>query len=94
MMSDSQDPDSPSKEQATISASSADSQNGTNTVAIEQQVMVKGFRFWAIILSLSITGALSTLEATIVSTALPTIITNLNGGDKYLWVGNAYLLSM
>lgn len=54
----------------------------------------KGFRFWGIIATLSIAGNLTALEATIVSTALPTIITDLNGADKYLWVANAYLLSM
>jgi MFS family permease len=34
------------------------------------------------------------LDATITSTALPTIIADLDGGDLYIWVINSYLLTM
>ncbi|EPT06037.1 hypothetical protein FOMPIDRAFT_1021147 [Fomitopsis schrenkii] len=36
---------------------------------------------------------LSALDQTIVSTALPTIVEKLGGGDDYGWVGSAYLLA-
>lgn len=36
---------------------------------------------------------LSALDQTIVATALPRIITNLNGFDQYTWVSTAYLLT-
>lgn len=36
---------------------------------------------------------LSALDLTAVSTALPTIANQLQGGDEYVWVGSAYALS-
>jgi hypothetical protein len=84
----------PDKEQVTSSARSTDQTSSKNATVTDQSPVKKGFKFWAIIATLSIVGNLSALEATIVSTALPTIITALNGADKYLWVANAYLLSL
>ncbi|KAF2138627.1 uncharacterized protein K452DRAFT_256263 [Aplosporella prunicola CBS 121167] len=54
----------------------------------------RGVRFWLIIAGLSITGLLVALEATIVSTALPSIIADLGGADSYVWVIMAYFLTM
>ena len=54
----------------------------------------KSLRFWAIILSLAVTGLLTALEATITSTALPTIIDSLGGASLYVWVINLYFLTM
>lgn len=68
--------------------------NSDKMPVASQSPSKKSFRFWAIIATLSIAGNLTALEATIVTTALPTIIADLNGADKYLWVANAYLLSM
>ncbi|KXN92227.1 hypothetical protein AN958_08680 [Leucoagaricus sp. SymC.cos] len=36
---------------------------------------------------------LAALDQTIVATALPTIVSKLNGGSRYSWVGTAYMLS-
>ena len=52
----------------------------------------RGARFWAIITSLAVTSILSALEGTIVSTALPTVVQALGGGELYLWVVNGYFL--
>ncbi|KAL7932070.1 MFS general substrate transporter [Trichoderma chlorosporum] len=49
--------------------------------------------FWAIIMALSITGLMSAVEGTIITSALPTITHALGGGDTYVWVPNAYLLA-
>ncbi|KAF8532577.1 MFS general substrate transporter [Gautieria morchelliformis] len=49
-------------------------------------------RFWIILASLCLTLFLSALELTAVSTALPTIVSELNGRD-FVWVGAAYALS-
>jgi hypothetical protein len=93
-MSEDQDQVAPDKEQVTSSTLSTDQNSSDKMIVANQSSVKKGFRFWAIIATLSIAGSLSALEATIVSTALPTIITDLNGADKYLWVANAYLLSL
>ncbi|EEA23259.1 hypothetical protein TMatcc_002117 [Talaromyces marneffei ATCC 18224] len=93
-MSSEHDQASPDKEQATASTHSTD-QNIIGNMAVANQLSTKkSYRFWAIIATLSIAGNLASLEATIVSTALPTIITDLHGANKYLWVANAYLLAM
>ncbi|KAK3987326.1 MFS general substrate transporter [Cladorrhinum sp. PSN332] len=50
-------------------------------------------RFWAIMATLSVIGLLSALENTVVTTALPYIATQLDLGDDYIWVTNAFFLS-
>ncbi|KAL7942077.1 MFS general substrate transporter [Trichoderma barbatum] len=54
---------------------------------------LRTWRFWAIIMALSITGLMSAIEGTIITSALPTITNALGGGDTYIWVPNAYLLA-
>ncbi|KAI1754843.1 major facilitator superfamily protein [Xylaria castorea] len=51
-------------------------------------------RFWAIIVAISFAGLLTALEATITSTALPTIVAALGGGELYIWAVNGYFVSM
>ncbi|TVY17886.1 Efflux pump FUS6 [Lachnellula arida] len=53
----------------------------------------RGLRFWLIILALAATGLLSTLEGTIISTALPTIVRDIGGGELYTWAVNGYFLT-
>lgn len=48
------------------------------------------FMFWAVLAALSLTGMLAALEATIITSALPTITNALGGGSSYVWVANAY----
>ncbi|KAK9440013.1 MFS general substrate transporter-like protein [Metarhizium brunneum] len=54
----------------------------------------RDLRFWAILLAIAFSGLLSALEATITSTALPTVIAELGGGDLYIWAVNGYFLAM
>jgi hypothetical protein len=54
----------------------------------------KGFRFWAILVVLSLASLLTALEATITSTVLPVLVADLGGGDNYIWIANAYLLTL
>lgn len=54
----------------------------------------KGLRFWMIVVALSFTSLLTALEATVTSTALPSIIADLGGGDLYIWAVNGYFLTM
>lgn len=53
----------------------------------------KSFRFFAIIAALALSGLLTSLEATITSTALPTITADLGGANLYVWVVNGFYLT-
>ena len=52
-----------------------------------------GWRYWAVITALSVTALLPAMEGTVVSTALPSIIQDLHGGELYVWVVNSYFLT-
>ncbi|RYP12299.1 hypothetical protein DL765_007410 [Monosporascus sp. GIB2] len=51
------------------------------------------FRFWAIMGSLAMTGLLSAIEGTIITSALPTITQALGGRSFYIWVPSSYFLA-
>lgn len=51
-------------------------------------------RFWAIIFTIAIMSILSALENTAVITALPYIATQLDLGENYIWVTNAFFLTV
>lgn len=51
------------------------------------------WRFWVIFPALCITGFLSSLEGSLVTTAMPTITNELNTGSNYIWVINAFFLT-
>ena len=51
------------------------------------------WRFWAIVAALCVTGLLVAVEGTVTSTALPSIIKDLQGGNLYVWVINGYFLT-
>ncbi|KAH6673324.1 MFS general substrate transporter-like protein [Halenospora varia] len=63
-----------------------------NDAAGKKPSFERGPRFWAILGALSVTGMLSALEGTVVSTALPTVVHELGGGDMYIWAVNGYFL--
>jgi EmrB/QacA subfamily drug resistance transporter len=50
-------------------------------------------RRWAVTAGLLLGIFLAALEATVVSTAMPTVVASLGGLDQYSWVFSAYLLS-
>ncbi|KIY01553.1 uncharacterized protein Z520_03105 [Fonsecaea multimorphosa CBS 102226] len=77
-------------EKAEITASQ-DAQLSTKPITGRSK---KGLRFWMILVALSFTGMLTALDATITSTALPSIIADLGGGDLYIWAVNGYFLTM
>ncbi|KAB5576168.1 major facilitator superfamily protein [Coniochaeta sp. 2T2.1] len=54
----------------------------------------KGPRFFIILFVLALTSLLTSLEATVTSTALPSIVADLGGGDNYIWISNAYFLTI
>lgn len=51
------------------------------------------WRYWAIIIALSVVALLPAVEGTVVSTALPVIVHDLGGGKLYVWVVNSYFLT-
>jgi len=53
----------------------------------------KDSRFWMILVALCVTCLAQAAEGTITSTALPTIAADLNIGDEFVWVPNAFLLT-
>ena len=53
----------------------------------------RGWTLASIVAGLLLTLALSALDATIVGTALPRIVGDLHGFDRYSWVVTAYLLT-
>ena len=58
-----------------------------------EQPVAKGWRFWMVFPPICISTLFAALEATVTSTALPTISAVLNAGDEYTWYANAYLLT-
>lgn len=65
----------------------------TPSGANDQRVRLRGFALASVLIALMLTLLLAALDQTIVSTALPTILTDLNGFDRYTWVVTAYLIS-
>lgn len=53
----------------------------------------KGSAFWLSFLAILVSVFLSALDLSAVPTALPTITDDLNGGDKFIWIGSAYGLA-
>jgi len=74
-----------------------DPQEASDTTDIEVSISAKRFdrskRFWAIIATLAVMGLLSSLENSVVTTALPFIVTQLDLGADYIWVTNAFFLT-
>ncbi|KAL2869147.1 major facilitator superfamily domain-containing protein [Aspergillus lucknowensis] len=54
----------------------------------------KGPRFWAIIVVLSLISLLTSLEATVTSTVMPSLVADLGGGENFIWISNAYFLTL
>lgn len=54
---------------------------------------IQGIALFSIIAALMLTLLLEALDQTIVGTALPKIIAQFQGFDRYSWVGTAYLLA-
>ncbi|PIG79299.1 macrolide phosphotransferase k [Aspergillus arachidicola] len=74
-------------------ASPAEHAGANSSTTNVQATQKHPWRFWAIIIALSLTGLLSTIEGTIITSALPTITKALGGSSAYIWVPNAYFLA-
>lgn len=45
-------------------------------------------------MTLAIVSLMTSLEATVTSTALPSVVADLDGGEYYIWISNAYFLPL
>jgi len=61
--------------------------------AVLPSVVLTKRRRWAVTAGLLLGIFLAALEATVVSTAMPTVVASLGGLDQYSWVFSAYLLT-
>lgn len=52
----------------------------------------RGFRFWAIIIGLGISTLLAALEHTVVTTAGPLILEDLDLKENFVWITNAFFI--
>ncbi|KAI4592508.1 hypothetical protein KJ359_011090 [Pestalotiopsis sp. 9143b] len=53
----------------------------------------RGFRFWGIMTALCAVSVMASLENSVVVTAGPAIVADLNMGEDYIWISNAFFLS-
>jgi EmrB/QacA subfamily drug resistance transporter len=66
----------------------------TDHALIEQpHVILSNKRRWVVTAGIMLGMFLAALEATVVGTAMPTVIASLGGLDRYSWVFSAYLLT-
>jgi MFS family permease len=70
-----------------------DSTNVSSEVVHYTGANLKGFTLFAVLGSLLLTLLLEALDQTVVSTALPRIISTLQGFDRYTWAVTAYALA-
>ena len=63
------------------------------TATTDSKPRMRGFALISVIVALMLTLFLEALDQTIVGTALPRIIEELHGLDRYSWVVTAYILA-
>lgn len=59
-----------------------------------EQTLKRGWRFWVMFPGLGLTAALTALDATVLSTTLSTIVDSLQSDSLFIWLLNAYYLTM
>ena len=59
----------------------------------EQDDFHPGLRLWIVIIGLGVTLLLTALENTAITVAIPIIVSELELGEKYIWVTNAFFIS-
>ena len=63
------------------------------TAGTNSKLRLRGFALISVITALMLTLLLEALDQTIVGTAMPRIIEELHGLDRYSWVVTAYILA-
>ena len=73
--------------------SSAQGREATNDEQeVEAPQFKTGFRFWAVMAGLGVASLMASLENSVVVTAGPAIVADLNMGDEYVWISNAFFI--
>ncbi|KUI71857.1 putative MFS-type transporter YusP [Cytospora mali] len=54
----------------------------------------RSWRFWGIIVSMQLISMLTALDTSAVSTAMPSILEDVGSSDGWMWIANAYFLTM
>jgi MFS family permease len=76
-----------------ISGAAVDASVPSSLLSPVEPPAKKGWRFWAIFGAICVTAMLAAVESSVTSTALPTIVHELDAGPLYIWVVNAYFLT-
>src|SRR5436190_14638062 len=66
---------------------------GSTTRQLRPVLGISNRRRWAIVAGVMTGMAIAALEATVVGTAMPTVIASLGGLNHYSWVFSAYLIT-
>jgi len=67
-------------------------ENATSARDSESQDFERGWRFWVIIIGLAVSTLLASLEHTVVTTAAPYILEDLNLKENFIWITNAFFV--
>jgi len=67
-------------------------EKATNPKESEPEDFERGWRFWTIIIGLAVSTLLASLEHTVVTTAAPYILEDLNLKENFVWITNAFFL--
>lgn len=79
---------------STLESKEISGHNKNPTAKERSQHFKRGPRFWLILFVLALVSLLTSLESTVTSTILPSIVADLNGGEYYVWIANATFLTM
>lgn len=66
---------------------------GVSATAVQRTNQITGQRKWWAFATVLVTMFFSSLDQTVVSTAMPTVISDLHGFDLYTWVFTAYMMT-
>lgn len=83
------------KPDGSLSPPSIDENHGNSSGASDPAETLdfkRGFRFWVIILGISVTSLQGSLENSVVVTAGPAIVNDLGMGEEYIWITNAFFI--
>ncbi|KAI8716446.1 hypothetical protein NCS52_00938500 [Fusarium sp. LHS14.1] len=70
-----------------------DMSSNDNPPESEPAAPKKGARFWLVFIAIALTTFLAALDTSIISTALPTITSDLGSNSLYVWIVDSYLLA-
>ncbi|KAM7214160.1 Major facilitator superfamily domain containing protein [Rhypophila decipiens] len=68
------------------------SDKSSSSIVEKEAEFERGFRFWTIIIGLGITTLLASLEHTVVTTAAPYILQELDLKENFVWITNAFFI--